>query len=84
MEHRRISLVTRGGRGDIITNPPYKYELEFVEHALKIISKGNKVAMFLKLQFLEGKKRKRLFVTNPSKVLYVSSNYVLKTETLKA
>lgn len=63
--------------GDIITNPPYKYGLEFVEHALKIIPDGNKVAMFLKLQFLEGKKRKKLFVTNPPKTLYVSSSRLL-------
>ena len=63
--------------GDIITNPHYKYALEFVEHALKIIPNGNKVAMFLKLQFLEGKKRKRLFLTNPPKTLYVSSSRLL-------
>ena len=35
--------------GDIITNPPYKLSLEFVEHALEIIPTGNKVAMFLKI-----------------------------------
>ena len=63
--------------GDIITNPPYKYGLEFVEHALEIIPKGNKVAMFLKLQFLEGKKRKKLFINNPPKKLYVSSSRLL-------
>jgi len=63
--------------GDIITNPPYKYGLEFVEHALKIIPDGNKVAMFLKLQFLEGKRRKKLFEANPPKTLYVSSSRLL-------
>ena len=63
--------------GDIVTNPPYKYGLEFVEHALKIIPHGNKVAMFLKLQFLEGKKRKGLFVSNPPRTLYVSSSRLL-------
>lgn len=63
--------------GDIITNPPYKYGLEFVEHALNIIPEGNKVAMFLKIQFLEGKKRKKLFVSNPPKTLYVSSSRLL-------
>lgn len=26
--------------GDIITNPPYKYALEFVEHALNIVQRG--------------------------------------------
>lgn len=60
--------------GDIVTNPPYRYALEFVEHALKISSKGKKIAMFLKLQFLESNKRKALFVNNPPARIYVSSN----------
>ena len=34
--------------GDIITNPPYKYALEFIEKALELIPEGNKVAMFFK------------------------------------
>ncbi len=53
--------------GDIITNPPYKYAKEFVEHALKIITDGHKVVMFLKLQFLEGKERRKLFERYPPK-----------------
>lgn len=60
--------------GDIITNPPYKYAQQFVEKALSIIPEGNKVAMFLKLQFLEGKKRKKMFEQNPPKIVYVSSS----------
>lgn len=51
--------------GDIVTNPPYKYAQEFVEKALQIIDNGNKVAMFLKLTFLEGKGRKPLFNNTP-------------------
>lgn len=47
--------------GDIITNPPYKYALEFVKKALNSVQDGHKVAMFLKLQFLEGKERKQFF-----------------------
>ena len=43
--------------GDIITNPPYKYAQKFVEHALDLVCLGNKVAMYLKLTFLEGKKQ---------------------------
>jgi len=62
--------------GDIITNPPYKYATEFIEHSLNIIPKGRKVAMFLKLQFLEGQKRKYLFEVNPPKVVYVSSTRI--------
>lgn len=60
--------------GDIITNPPYKYALEFVEKALQVIPIGNKVAMFLKIQFLEGKARKKLFIDQPPKTIYVSSS----------
>lgn len=58
---------------DIVTNPPYKYAKEFVEHALDISKNGVKVAMFLKLTFLESKSRKELFEKYPFKTLYVSS-----------
>lgn len=63
--------------GDIITNPPYKFAHEFVEKALQIIPIGNKVAMFLKLQFMEGKGRKKLFLKNPPKTIYVSSSRLM-------
>lgn len=59
--------------GDILTNPPYKYALEFVEKALELIPKGNKVIMFLKLQFLEGQERRRLFDTMQLAKVYVFS-----------
>lgn len=59
---------------DIITNPPYKHAAEFVEHALDISQEGRKVAMFLKLQFLEGKARRKLFEKYPPKTVYVSSS----------
>lgn len=59
---------------DIITNPPYKYAAEFVEHALDISEEGTKVAMFLKLTFLESKNRKKLFEKYPPKTVWVSSS----------
>lgn len=58
---------------DIITNPPYSKAQEFVEHALDILEDGCKVAMFLKIQFLEGKSRRELFRKYPPKTIYVSS-----------
>ena len=58
---------------DIITNPPYRYAKEFVEHALDISMDGTKVAMFLKLTFLEGQGRRDLFRNNPPQTVYVSS-----------
>lgn len=61
---------------DIITNPPYKFAKEFVEHALDISMESVKVAMFLKLTFLEGAKRKGLFDKYPPKTIYVFRNRV--------
>ncbi len=60
--------------GDIITNPPYKYAQEFVEHALSIVPNGYYVAMFLKLTFMEGKKRQRLFNESPPQTIFVASS----------
>lgn len=62
--------------GDIITNPPYKYAAEFVRKAIETITPGHRVAMFLKLQFLEGKARKALFNTYPPKVIYVATGRI--------
>ena len=61
-------------QGDIVTNPPYKFALEFVRKALAIIPNGHKVAMFLKIQFLEGKARRKLFDSTPPKTVWVSSS----------
>lgn len=63
-------------RRDIITNPPYKFAAEFVEHALDISQEHVKVAMFLKLTFLEGGKRKQLFDKYPPKRIYVFRNRI--------
>ena len=62
--------------GDIITNPPYKYAYDFIQKSLDLIPYGNKVAMFLKIQFLEGKARKKLFAKYPPKIVYVSSSRI--------
>lgn len=62
---------------DVITNPPYKVARDFVRHALDLAVDGVKVAMFLKIQFLEGKERKKLFTEYPPKTIYVSSSRLL-------
>ena len=59
--------------GDIITNPPYKFAREFIEKAIELVKVGSKVAMFLKLQFLEGQGRKKFFGKYPPKIIYVFS-----------
>lgn len=50
-----LSIDNLAWDGNIVTNPPYKFAQQFVEKALSIIPEGKKVAMFLKLTFLEGK-----------------------------
>ena len=56
---------------NIITNPPYKLAESFVYHALDIVTL--KVAMFLKLVFLESTSRYKLFRTTPLRTVYVFS-----------
>ena len=63
--------------GDIITNPPYSFAKQFVEKALDIIPEGHKVAMFLKLTFLEGKGRRTLFEKHPPIRVWVSSSRLI-------
>lgn len=59
--------------GDILTNPPYKYAREFVEHALDILKDSYYCIMLLKIQFLEGQARLNLFKRYPPKYVYVNS-----------
>lgn len=61
---------------DIVTNPPYKYAKEFVEKAIDISIDGTKIAMLLRLSFLEGKARKQLFEKHPPKRIYVFSSRI--------
>lgn len=58
---------------DILTNPPYKYAKEFVEHALELQKDGHYTIMFLKIQFLESQNRQSLFKKYPPKYVYVNS-----------
>lgn len=55
----------------IITNPPYKLASEFITKSLFLLKDNGKLACFLKIQFLEGVKRKKLFDLGQLKYLYV-------------
>lgn len=60
--------------GDIITNPPFKYTTEFILNSLDAVPEGNKVAMFLKLNYLAGKKRyQEIYRKYPPMTVYVFS-----------
>ena len=54
---------------NVVTNPPYKYAKEFIEKSLEITNK--KVAMFCKIQLLEGVARYDMFQSSPLKTVYV-------------
>lgn len=58
---------------DIVTNPPYKYAEEFIRKSLELVDDGACVAMFLKLTFLEGQKRRKLFEEFPPRYVLVYS-----------
>lgn len=58
----------------IITNPPFKFAQQFVEHSLELAS--HYVIMFCKIQFLETVERKKMFAEHPPKFVYVFSRRV--------
>lgn len=55
----------------IITNPPFSLAKEFVEKGMELLDEEGQMAMFLKIQFLEGEKRRELFKKYPPKYIYV-------------
>jgi len=57
----------------VITNPPYKSALQFVQKSLSCVKEGGKVAMLLKLVFLESSIRWKFFQEHPPKKIYVFS-----------
>lgn len=59
------------GCRSIITNPPYKYAMEFVKHSLSLLPENGWCVMFLKTTFLEGQKRwEELFSVTPPQVYF--------------
>lgn len=65
---------------NIVTNPPFKYAREFVEHAKQ--QTDGKIAMFLKTLFLEGGSRYEMFhdTQYPLKTVYQFSKIVTLTK----
>jgi hypothetical protein len=56
---------------DIVTNPPYNMAQAFIEHAIRNTDPNAKIAMLLRLTFLESQKRKPLFDAFPLTAIYV-------------
>lgn len=60
--------------GDILTNPPFNLAEDFLKKGMEILGNGNKIILFLKIQFLEGQSRKKLFEIYPPKYVYCHSS----------
>lgn len=58
----------------IITNPPFSLAQEFIKKGMELLTDDGQMAMFLKIQFLEGAKRKEFFEKYPPKYIYVFRN----------
>ena len=55
----------------IITNPPYMLAARFITKCMSLLSENGQLAMFLKIQFLEGANRRELFEMFPPRYVYV-------------
>ena len=58
----------------IVTNPPFKMAEQFVRHSLDL--GAEKVAMLLRLAWLEGAERKKLFDSTPLARVHVASRRI--------
>lgn len=56
---------------NVITNPPFALAQEFIEKSYDLLKENGKIAMFLKLSFLESTKREEFFKKMPLKYVYV-------------
>jgi hypothetical protein len=54
------------GAKAIITNPPYEFATEFIEHALHLTKEHGIVAMLLRTDFDHAKTRRSLFADHPA------------------
>jgi hypothetical protein len=57
----------------IITNPPFLLATAFAKHALKC---AKKVALLLRIQFLESQSRYKFFLENPPSTVYIPSGRI--------
>lgn len=62
--------------GDIITNPPYSHATPIIYKALSLLKEGQKLAMWLRILFLESQERKKLFTNYPPQFVYISSKRI--------
>lgn len=62
--------------GDILTNPPFAKSTEFVYKAMELLQNESKLALLLRIQFLESVKRHELFKKYQPYAVYVFSRNI--------
>lgn len=72
-----LSCEEKKWEGAIVSNPPFTLAKEFVEKSLSLVKNGQKVAMFLRLQFLDSLNRYELFKKCPPKRVHIFSRRVI-------
>ena len=71
LEHDLLKIF----KTDIFTNPPFKQATEFAYKGIETLgTAGDKLGLFLKIQFLESQERRKLFDKYPPKYIYVYSD----------
>lgn len=65
-----------GNANVVFTNPPYKIAEDFLNHFLKISENGDLYIFLGRIQFLEGKMRRKIFDENPPKYVFVHSQRI--------
>lgn len=71
-----LSVNSIGNANVIFTNPPYKIAEDFLKHFLKISDDGDLYIFLGRIQFLEGKARRKIFDTDPPKYVFVHSERI--------
>lgn len=61
---------------DVVTNPPYSAATAIIRHLLALLAPGTKMAMWLRILYLESAERKRLFADFPPARVWISSRRI--------
>jgi|TARA_B100000282_G_scaffold285452_1_gene250972 hypothetical protein len=64
------------GKGDIITNPPFKIIKEYLEKALSLLEDGQQLILLMRLLCLEGQTRNKIFQQYPIKYVYIHTSRI--------
>lgn len=62
---------------NIITNPPFKFATQWVKKSLELLHDGQKLALFLPIQFFESKQRASIFLKTPPVRVHIFSNRIV-------